>query len=117
MESKKKRVKPEDHEMGSTTTDDVHPLKGERRIAKGKRRAKDSNPIIDEETGEAIEYEDDSSDLDEDKNAIYMDEQEVVQQESDEDGVIVENDDNDDWGDINDDSAMKEEKKKKKTSK
>ena len=50
--STKKRTKPEDHEMGSTTTDDVHPLKGDRKIIKAKRRAKDSEPIVDKETGD-----------------------------------------------------------------
>ena len=113
MESKKKRSRAEDAEMGSTTTDDMHPFKGERRIAKGKRRAKELQPIIDQETGEEIEYEDDSSELEEERNAVYMDEQEVVQHESDEDGIVLEDDKDEEWGDVENQSMDGENKKTK----
>lgn len=67
--------------MGSTTTDDQPKVpKEQRRIVKAKRRQRDE-PIIDPETGEQMEFEDDSE---EESNAQYMDEQEVVQHDSDE---------------------------------
>jgi hypothetical protein len=67
----KKRVQPEDAEMGSLSTDDQ--MKEPRQFKKAKRRTKEDQPIIDEETGEQIEFEDDSDD-----GEVYMDEQEVV---------------------------------------
>ena len=51
--------------MQSTTTDDQ--AQGARRIVKAKRRrdkAVDGGAMIDPETGEELEFEDDSDDLD-----------------------------------------------------
>ena len=105
---KKRPAATEDQEMGSTTTDDQKQHAQPRRIAKAKRRADKQQKIIDPETGEELEFEDDSEFEDEEN---YIDEQEVVQQQSDEDGVVP---DDDDW---EDDEAKDKEKKKKKKKK
>lgn len=59
-----------------------------------------------DENGEEIEFEDDSDDLEENAEATYMDEQEVVQQDSDE------------WQDEDgEDEEMEVDQKTKKRSK
>ena len=58
--------------MSSTTTEDKN---GPRKNKTAKRRVKEAGPIIDEETGEVIEMDQDSSS---DGDADYMDNQEVV---------------------------------------
>ena len=64
--------------MQSTTTDDQ--AQGTRKIVKAKRRGdKKAGAIIDPETGEEIEFEDDSDELD----AECIDEQDVVHLDSD----------------------------------
>lgn len=77
-----KRPQTEDAEMGSESTETQITSKvHERVIKKAKRRTEDQEEpvIIDEETGEQIEWEDDSED-----SGVHMDEQEIVQQSSDE---------------------------------
>ena len=95
--------------MGSTTTDDQNQP---RRIAKAKRRVDKNQKIIDPETGEELEFEDDS-DFEDEEN--FIDEQEVLQQESDEDGIIK--DEGEDWDDQGDKDKEKKKKKKKKKNK
>ena len=93
--------------MGSTTTDDQKQNQP-RRIAKAKRRVDKQQKIIDPETGEELEFEDDS-DYEDEEN--FIDEQEVIQQESDEDGIIQSEED---WEDQGDKEKEKKKKKKKK---
>lgn len=68
-----------DQEMQSTTTDD-QVVQGARKIVKAKRRAdKNQGAMIDPETGEEIEFEDDSDDMDDQ----CIDEQDVIHPEND----------------------------------
>jgi|TARA_B110001450_G_scaffold161323_1_gene150364 hypothetical protein len=68
----------DDQEMQSTTTDDQ--AQGPRKIVKAKRRAdKNNGAMIDPETGEEIEFEDDSDDMDDQ----CIDEQDVIHPEND----------------------------------
>lgn len=68
----------DDQEMQSTTTDDQ--AQGPRKIVKAKRRAdKNNKAMIDPETGEEIEFEDDSDDMDDQ----CIDEQDVIHPEND----------------------------------
>jgi hypothetical protein len=96
---KRTKASTEDQMMSSTTTD-----KSELRvIKKAKRRVNEEKPLVDED-GEEISFEEDSEELEANKKAVYMDEQEVVQQDSDE------WDDDEDMEEVD----LKKEAKKKK---
>ena len=92
--------------MQSTTTDDQ--VQGTRKIVKAKRRTdKNAGAMIDPETGEEIEFEDDSDDMDDQ----CIDEQDVIHPENDdwedeEEQMVAEADKKD---------AEKKKKKKKKS--
>jgi len=99
--------------MQSTTTDDQ--AQGARKIVKAKRRGdKNAGAIIDPETGEEIEFEDDSDELD----AECIDEQEVVHLESDDEAKGQDDDWEDEDGmEVEDDKKKPEAEKKKKKKK
>jgi len=99
--------------MQSTTTDDQ--AQGVRKIVKAKRRAdKNAEAIIDPETGEEIEFEDDSDELDDQ----CIDEQEVVHIESDDEAAGKDDGWEDEEGmEVEDDKKKPEAEKKKKKKK
>jgi hypothetical protein len=99
--------------MQSTTTDDQ--AQGARKIVKAKRRGdKNAGAIIDPETGEEIEFEDDSDDLDDQ----CIDEQEVVHIESDDEAQGKDGEWEDEDGmEVEDDKKKPEAEKKKKKKK
>jgi ribosome assembly protein RRB1 len=75
---KKRAHQEEDQAMSSTTTE-----KSEvRQIKKGKRRAQEVKPLIDED-GNELSFEEDSDELEANQKAVYIDEQDVVQHDSD----------------------------------
>lgn len=81
MESKaknthKRPANPEDdHMMSSATTEEKSEV---RQIKKAKRRVKVDKPLVDED-GNELSFEEDSSDMEDNQKAVYIDEQDVVQ--------------------------------------